>query len=57
MKKEVFEKTCKKNGHQPKIIDTHIGIPIDVDNAELILECCNCGAASTVKGKWENPTK
>ena len=54
MTKEVFEKICKKEGHRPKIVVIHKGIPIDVDNAELILECCNCGAVSTVKGKWDN---
>jgi hypothetical protein len=55
MDKEKFEKICKKKGHQPKIASFHIGIPTDTENAKVILECCNCGAAATVKGKWENP--
>ena len=45
----------QKKGHQIKIVRIHMGIPIDIDNAELTLECRNCGAISTVKGKWENP--
>lgn len=57
MEKIEFEKKCKKEGHRPKIACFHVGIPTDVENAQVILECCNCGAVSTVKGKWENPEK
>lgn len=55
MGKTEFEKKCKKEGHRPKITSFHIGIPTDTENATVILECCCCGAVSTVKGKWENP--
>jgi hypothetical protein len=57
MGKKEFETECKKNGHQPKIVYFHKGIPIDTENAHVILECCSCGAVSTVKGKWDNPEK
>jgi hypothetical protein len=56
MGKKEFETECKKKkGHRPKIVSVFHGIPIDVEDVRVMLECCNCGAVSTIIAKWTNP--